>query len=201
VRSALLVHGLAGPIRRARVTPFGFAYSASLESMPRIVERLRKTILERQPEFLVSHSLGCILLRLALADLDARNIRHFFMLGPPNQSPRLARFFVNWGLPFRLFAGSCGRFLSMPGEYQKLPIPPCPVTVFAGTAGPTGWYSPFGNEPNDGVVSLNETRIAEGCEPVQVDAWHTWILSHPTVLHHLQRSMTLTTETVARMDR
>jgi hypothetical protein len=198
-RSALLVHGLgrtpvsmfplAGPIRRAGVRPHFFGYSASVESMPRIVARLKRTLTNRRPEFLIGHSLGAILLRLALTELPPTAVKHFLMLGPPNQSPRLARYFVKWGLPFRLFAGSSGRFLSDPDEFLRLHPPPCPTTVFAGTAGPTGRFSPFGSEPNDGIVSVSETRLDDSHEPIQIPALHTWIMSHPTVHRYLRDVM------------
>ena len=91
MRSALLVHGLgrspvsmfplAGPVRRAGVRPHFFGYSASVESMPRIVARLKRTLTTRRPDYLIGHSLGGILLRLALAELPELPIRHFLMLG------------------------------------------------------------------------------------------------------------------------
>jgi len=158
--------------------------------MPRIVARLKRVLTERRPEFLIAHSLGGILLRLALAELPTTSVRHFVMLGPPNQSPVLARFFQKWGLPFRLFAGSSGRFLANPLDYLRLPPPPCPTTIFAGTAGPTGRFSPFGLEPNDGIVSVAETRIDGVCEPILIPALHTWIMSHPTVHQRLTEIMT-----------
>lgn len=158
--------------------------------MPRIVARLKRVLIDRRPEYLIAHSLGGILLRLALAELPTTSVKHFVMLGPPNQSPTLARFFQKWGLPFRLFAGSSGRFLANPEDYLRLPPPACPTTVFAGTAGPTGRFSPFGNEPNDGVVSLAETRIDGACEPIPIPALHTWIMSHPTVHQFVTEVMT-----------
>ena len=61
--------------------------------------------------------------------------------------------------------------------------------MFAGTAGPIGRFSPFGSEPNDGVVSVAETRINGACEPIQIPALHTWIMSHPAVHQFLTEVM------------
>lgn len=204
MRTALLVHGLgrspvsmfplAGPVRRAGVRPHFFGYSASVESMPRIVARLKRTLTKRQPDYLIGHSLGGILLRLALAELPTTSVKHFFMLGPPNQSPRLARYFTKWGLPFRLFSGSSGRFLANPDDYLRLPPPPCPTTVVAGTGGPRGRFSPFGSEPNDGIVSVSETKLDDTHQPLLVPALHTWIMSHPQV-HALVRDIMTGTPT------
>lgn len=188
--SALLIHGLgrtpvsmfpvADPVRRAGYRPLFFGYSAAVEPMPRIIRRLERVLTDRRPEFLVAHSLGGILLRFALAELPPQTIRHLVMLGVPNQPPRLARYFWRW-LPFRMFSGSCGRFLATAAEYARLPPVPYPTTVIAGTAGPRGWFSPFGDDPNDGIVSVSETKLDDAHQPLLVPALHTWMMSHPQV--------------------
>ena len=35
-----------------------------------------------------------------------------------------------------------------------------PYTIIAGTGGPRGRWSPFGSEPNDGIVAVSETACA-----------------------------------------
>ncbi len=187
MNTALLVHGLgrtpvsmfplAGVVRRAGLRTHFFAYSPTLESLDRIVRRLVTTIHRIRPTYLIVHSLGGLLARLALADVSQHEVRHLVMLGTPNRPPRLAAYFWRWS-PFRLLAGTCGRFLAHPDEYDRLPTPTIPCTVIAGTAGPTGTLSPFGDEPNDGVVSVSETRLP-GAEEVRIPAWHTWMMAHP----------------------
>lgn len=57
-----------------------------------------------------------------------------------------------------------------------LPIPSVPVRIYAGTSGPRGALSPFGNEPNDGILTVSETAL--GAFPViQVPALHTFIMN------------------------
>jgi hypothetical protein len=197
--TALLVHGLgrtpasmfplAATIRRAGVRPLFFGYSCTFEAFDRIVRRLKGALTERRPDFLIAHSLGGILLRFALAEIPPWPVRHFVMLGTPNQPPRLARYFWKW-LPFRLLARSCGRFLAHADGYARLRPITIPHTVIAGTAGPTGRLSPFGNEPNDGIVSVGETRVDATHEPVLVPAWHTRMMAHPTVHATVARLLT-----------
>jgi hypothetical protein len=197
VRSALLVHGLgrtpvsmfplAGVVRRAKLTPHFFGYSPALEPLDRILRRLVKTLNRVRPAFVVTHSLGGVLTRLALP--QATHLpQHLNMLAPPNRPPRAAAYFWRW-LPFRLFSGTCGRFLAHAGEYDRLQAPSVPCTVIAGTAGPVGRFSPFGMEPNDGVVSVSETELP-GAETVLVPAWHTWIMAHPQVKARVAAIMT-----------
>ena len=180
---------LAGCVRRAGVRTHFFAYSAAVESLDRIVRRLKRKLIELRPDFLVAHSLGGVLLRLTLAELPLLPIRHFVMLGTPNQSPRLARTLSRYR-PFHCVFGSCGRFLATAAGYDRLPPVPCPATVIAGTAGPRGRFSPFGSEANDGVVAVSETQLDAAHQPHLVPAWHTWMMAHPQVHDTLTRLLT-----------
>jgi hypothetical protein len=51
----------------------------------------------------------------------------------------------------------------------------------AGTNGPTGILSPFGEDLNDGIVALKETYMTEGDQVIQVPVWHTFMMNHPQV--------------------
>ncbi|MFM7470097.1 MAG: alpha/beta hydrolase, partial [Nodosilinea sp.] len=51
----------------------------------------------------------------------------------------------------------------------------------AGTSGPRGSLSPFGDEVNDGIVALCETTIIGPEEVLQIPAWHTFMMNHPQV--------------------
>lgn len=199
MRPTLLVHGLgrtpvsmfplAGTVRRAGGRTLFFAYCAAVESLDGIIARLKRTLVDRRPEFLIAHSLGGLLLRLALAELPPMPVRQFVMLGTPNQPPRLARSLSRYR-PFHWAFGECGRFLATAAGYARFPPVPCPVTVFAGTAGPTGRFSPFGGEPNDGVVSVGETKLDAAHQPELVPAWHTWMMAHPRVHARLAAVLT-----------
>lgn len=198
MRTALLVHGLGRTpvsmfplvptVRRCGARPHFFAYSSTLEPLERILRRLVRKVHQLQPDFLIVHSLGGLLCRLALAEVARYEVRHLVMLGTPNRPPRLAAYFWKW-LPFRLLSGTSGRFLAHPAEYDRLPVPTVPCTVIAGTAGPVGRLSPFGMEPNDGIVAVSETDLA-GAETLLVPAWHTWMMAHPQVHARLAAIMT-----------
>jgi hypothetical protein len=55
-----------------------------------------------------------------------------------------------------------------------------PRLVYAGTGGPRGRYSPFGEEANDGVVTVKETLLPN--VPVQtIPAIHTFIMNSKVV--------------------
>jgi hypothetical protein len=48
-----------------------------------------------------------------------------------------------------------------------------PTTVIAGVRGLTGRHSPFGTEPNDGLVSLSEVSAEWLTDQVQLPIFHT----------------------------
>lgn len=179
---------LVGVVRRAGLRTHFFGYSSALEPLDRIVRRLVRTIHRIRPKFLIVHSLGGLLCRLALAEVAKHEVQHLIMLGTPNRPPRLAAYFWKW-LPFRAFAGTSGKFLAHPEEYVRLPTPTIPCTVIAGTAGPVGRLSLFGSEPNDGIVSVGETHLP-GADEVLVPAWHTWMMAHPAAHAALRRVLT-----------
>lgn len=182
----LLVHGLgrtpvsmfslASALRRDGHRTAFFGYSPTFESLPRILRRLscKLNALGPAPVGLIGHSLGGLLLRMALRQ-SPRAVARFVMLGTPNRPPRIARW--AWRLPpFRLWTRGCGRMLAGVEAYPALPPPDVPYTIIAGTGGPCGRFSPFGHEPNDSVVGVDETRITDADQPLMVPALHSFLM-------------------------
>lgn len=180
-RTPLSMFGLAGALRRAGHHTRFFGYSPTFESVPRIVARLARLLRQfaqrGRPVGLVGHSLGGLLLRRALAEVPELNVRRFVLLGSPSVPARAAQIASRF-FPFRWLTRGCGRFLC---SSDAVPVPAVPYTLVAGTAGPTGRWSPFGNEPNDGLVSVAETRIVPADVPVLVPAMHTFLMDYPAV--------------------
>lgn len=180
-RTPLSLFGLAAHLRRAGCHTRFFGYSPTLESLPRIVARLtgvlRDLARRGEPVGLVGHSLGGLLLRTALAEVPELRVPQLVLLGSPNPPARAARL-ASRLFPFRLLTRGCGRFLCLA---DAVPVPTVPYTLVAGTAGPTGRFGPFGNEPNDGLVSVAECRITPADEPLTVPAVHTFLMDHPAV--------------------
>jgi hypothetical protein len=189
----LLIHGLARTslsllmlerqLRRAGHATEQFGYFAFAEDFDAISHRLRQKIQQlsaQGPYAVVAHSLGGVLTRAALGVKSALHPEHVVMLGTPNQPPRLAS--LAWQVPpFQWFTGQCGFNLTCSRFYANLPPLPSPYTIVAGTNGPTGPLSPFGEDLNDGIVALKETYITENDRVVQVPVWHTFMMNHPQV--------------------
>ena len=190
----LLVHGLGrtplsmlplvSPLQAAGHSVEFFGYAAFAESYDRIAGRLHQRLvdLSRTGEYaVVGHSTGGLLTRSALSKGELPPPRHVFMLGTPNQSPRMARWAWQWVLPFRWFSGDCGRKLASVDWYATLEEPTFAYTAIAGTVGLAGDWSPFADQINDGLVGIDEVVISASDRPLEVPAIHTFLMAHPQV--------------------
>src|SRR5580698_9849452 len=103
-RTPFSLFGLAAELRRNGHRTNSFCYSPTFEKftgiIQRLVRRLRKLAIHNRPVGLIAHSLGGILLRLALQEIPDLRVHHFIMLGTPNKPPRMARLAWRWR-PFR----------------------------------------------------------------------------------------------------
>lgn len=179
-RTPLSMWRLARTLRRSGFVPELFGYVAAWERFEDIVGRLR-VVLEAaagDDYVVVGHSLGGLLLRAAVASLPAgvRRPRRIIMLATPNHAPRLARRFehVWW---YRMLNGDAGRLLASESRLLAIPVPDVPCTIIAGTRGIRGRWSPFGDEPNDGLVAAAETELAGHGE------WMSLPLRHPFIMN------------------
>lgn len=187
----LLIHGMGRTpasmlLLQRRLTQQGhrthlFGYAAWAETLEGVSARLARRIKQRvgmQPYAVIGHSLGSVILRRALGDLSANPPRHTFLLAPPMRACRAARFFSRFGL-YRALTGEMGQLLADEAFMQSLPLPPNTV-IYAGTAGPRARWLPFGNQPNDGILALDE-MLGAGGESVEVAASHTFIMNSRAV--------------------
>ena len=182
-RTPLSLFGLEWYLQQEGWTTEQFGYMAFTETFDRIVERLRvrlQTLASQGNYGIVAHSLGGLLTRAALG-LDSLPLpQHIVMLGTPNQPPRLAPH--AWRLPpFRWWTGQCGLNLTDPDFFASLPGIESPYTIVAGTGGPRGFWSPFGDELNDGIVALEETRLYHQDPIVQLPVMHTFMMNNSKV--------------------
>jgi hypothetical protein len=198
----LLVHGLwrtplsfLSLVRRLHAwghSPEQFAYAAIAQRYEAIVERLvcrlDRLATSGAPYAVIGHSLGGVLLRSAIPRIAGRPPEHLVMLGTPNRPPRLARRLgVHW--VYRRLMGECGINLASEDFYTALPVPVVPYTIVAGTTGPRGRWSPFDNEPNDGVVAVSETKIRDDDVVVLLPVTHTFMMNNPDLQAVIARTL------------
>ncbi|WP_026100624.1 triacylglycerol lipase [Synechococcus sp. PCC 7336] len=182
-RSPLSMLGLARHLQRSGYSTELFGYFAATESYDRIALRLRERIrsMARQGAYaIVAHSLGGLLTRSALTAEALPSPAHAVFLGTPHQSSRMAAMAWQWW-PFRWFARDCGWKLARIDWRSSLSMPTFDYTIVAGTLGFNGLWSPFGDEPNDGIVAVGETSIGDRDRLIQVPVFHTFMMNHPLV--------------------
>ena len=82
--------------------------------------------------------------------------------------------------------GEIGKILTDEQAMKSLPLPGVPTKIYAGIAGPRGRYSPFGEELNDGLLTVKETLLPS--VPVQtVPSLHTFIMNSKIVTQDIVR--------------
>jgi pimeloyl-ACP methyl ester carboxylesterase len=180
-RSPLSGWPLMRQLRRSGLRTDSFGYVAAIEEFEAIVSRLLsrlEQLAEAGPYAVVGHSLGGVLLRAALNELpsEMRQPEHLFLLGSPIAPSRLAAK-LQRNVVFRVLAGDCGQLL---GSVERMAmIGPTRVTAtgIAGNRGLIGSFGPFGEEPNDGVVSLSEVSASWLAAVRQVRVVHTLLPS------------------------
>jgi hypothetical protein len=166
-------------LRRAGLQTHTFGYAVTLADFPAIRARLlaRITALAARGDYcLVGHSLGGVLIRAALNGLPAAvaRPRRVFLLGSPQQPARLARRLASNPL-FRAFTRDCGQMLGSAERMAGIGALSVPTTSIVGVGGPARHFTAFADEPNDGVVSLDEVSAAWLTDQVQVRELHTFL--------------------------
>ncbi len=170
-----------------------FGYVPFVETFDAIAKRLHDRLnrLAMTGNYgVVAHSLGGLLTRSALKFQPIAPPQHVVMLGTPNQPPRLAP--QAWQLPpFRWFTGDCGFSLTSPKFYRTLPKLDAPYTIIAGNSGPRGRLSPFGDDMNDGIVAVTETRLNPDDPIIQLPVGHTFMMNDRHVQKQIFQALAL----------
>jgi pimeloyl-ACP methyl ester carboxylesterase len=178
---------LARQLRAAGIDARCFGYSATFERFAACQARLRARINATTPPYvLIGHSLGTVLIRSVLLELSAPPQACFF-LTPPTLACRLARRFASHR-PYRWLTGEMGQLLADPIFMAALPVPSMPTTVYVGTRGWRGRFSPFADEINDCILSVTETALPEtlsNIRRVEIHAAHTFIMNHKDLIHDI----------------
>ncbi|MDR0770846.1 MAG: alpha/beta fold hydrolase [Burkholderiales bacterium] len=197
--SAILLHGmgrtplsmarLARRLRAADIDARCLGYSVTFERFATCRARLLTRIGATAPPYvLIGHSLGSVLIRSVLSELAVPPQLCFF-LTPPTTACRLARRFAPHR-PYRWLTGEMGQLLADPAFMAALPTPAMPTTVYVGTRGWRGRFSPFADEANDGILGVTETvlppMLSKSSRPpnlrrVEIHAAHTFIMNHKSV--------------------
>ncbi len=203
----LFVHGMGrSPIsgwpllwqlKQAGLKTSTFGYWVNASSFEQIVTRLVSTIsaLSAQDDVvLVGHSLGGVLLRAAINALPEGSKPPYalFLLGSPQQSSLLATRLSRSSI-FQFLSHDCGQLLASDERMARVPPVSIPTVAIIGVSGPRGRHTPFGDELNDGVVSVTEVSAAWMQDQVQVSILHTLMPSSRHIARMIVQKLALMT--------
>ncbi len=188
---AILIHGmgrtplsmclLAYRLKAAGLQTKLFAYTVTFEQWAGCTARLTRFIKKtagQEPYIVVTHSLGSVLTRAVLPALAYKPSACFFLAPPTHACVAAGRLASRrW---YRLLTGDMGQLLTNPAFMSQLPVPALFTKIYAGNAGLTGQHSPFGDEPNDGILLVKETHLP-GVPQQIVPSLHTFIMNNRAI--------------------
>lgn len=180
-RRVVLIHGLwrrpqslqpfAEALHAAGYDVLSYKYRSRFKTVVQLGADLRAWLAERAPEgrgafSFVTHSLGGILLRVALAPPPPVDVGRIVMLAPPNHGVGGLRRFAGTPLPALIYGRPAAELHAGSKLFDDLPIPEAEIGIVAGTlnlsaANPNSWMNTaLGNRAaSDGTVEVESTRL------------------------------------------
>ncbi len=186
-RSPWLFRQMEAALREAGYDAVAISYPSLTKDVAGHAEHLRQILNNaggvRRVSF-VTHSLGGIVVREALA-LDSAwrgrfELGRAVMLAPPNQGSELALALDDIRLLHLLGGPSAGEMVK--GHRYADPPPGLEIGVIAGATPGGRGFNPLLSANNDGVVTVEETRLAGMRDFQVVTAPHTVIASAPETI-------------------
>ena len=208
-RRAVLLHGLGRSARSMRpvevalvahgysVLNLGYASrTADIETLSADVARRASDWAKGEATHFVAHSLGGILLRVAVdrGYFPPEQVGRVVMLGPPNGGSELADVLPRvpvFGWIYRRFTGPAGLQLGTEqGVPSRLPAVSFDLGVIAGSRSYNPLFSAILGDANDGKVRVERARVEGMRDFLVVPHWHPLLMIAPIVVaqvvHYLE---------------
>lgn len=184
-------------LRQAGHNPVLFGYYPTFEGLQSATARLMKLIdrrVDTEQYALVGHSLGTVIIRTALGQLENRMPSACFFLAPPMVACKAAKFFSRIWL-YKLLTGEMGQLLAVDAFMSHLPMPSVPTRIYAGVGGLRSAWLPFGMEANDFILSVSEATGGFETETLKVPSSHTYIMNSKLVFDDIAKTLEAIVET------
>jgi len=134
----------------------------------------------------VTHSLGGILVRHYLANHTIENLGRVVMLGPPNKGSNIVNQLHQFAV-YKFINGPAG--LQLGSEESSLPNQLGAVNfelgVIAGTRTVNPLLSLMLEKPNDGKVSVENSKVDGMTEHIALPVTHTFMMNNSSVISYV----------------
>lgn len=165
----------------------GLNYPSMQESVQASADRLN-WLLDRldgtERVSFVTHSLGSIVLRVALADDAAWReriaINRVVLVAPPSKGSAVANLLADFP-PYQWLTGDAGQELTYEAA-ADLPGLDVPFGIVAGGRGDGEGYNPLIEGDDDGTVAVDETRLEGALDTMLVDSHHSFVHTDPRTI-------------------
>ena len=166
-------------LQQAGYTTLNFPYAAQGYTLKEITQQFSRFIRENvktDSYHLIAHSLGNLIVRMGFRDGYPEGLGRIVMLAPPNRPTELARALRDNPI-YKWFTSKDGWQFASDEFYEKLPIPNVPFGIIAGERG----QSVMLDEPNDGVITVESTKLEGMADWTVVPHAHTFIMNSRSV--------------------
>lgn len=203
----ILLHGLARTsasmkLMKSELESAGFVVAnIDYPSREQTVQQLATPTIDKGLKFcekqgasvvhVVTHSMGGILFRQYVSEHGAEKFTRTVMLAPPNKGSEVVDEMSE--LPgFKFLNGPAGVQLGTGADSLPLQLGPATsdVAVIAGTFSINLYLSTHLPDPDDGKVSVENTRLDGMCAHLQVDVSHPYIMKDEEVIKEVKSYLT-----------
>jgi pimeloyl-ACP methyl ester carboxylesterase len=190
VRAPRSFHGMQTALEKSGFATLNLSYASRRQPLEALAEAIHPPIARFAgqidgPIHFVGHSMGGLLTRVYLARHRPRRLGRVVMLGTPNQGSELADLLRHLKL-YRAYFGPAGQQLTTrrdPARNALLPPVDYPVGIIAGNRS----FYPIAStfvlpRPNDGRVSVENTKIEGMTDHLVIGASHPWLPRKPIAI-------------------
>jgi len=181
-RSRASFRGLQSALRNAGYQVAAISYASTRRPVAKNADSLGELLSDlegvKRVSF-VTHSLGALVVRGLLMRGDAPwrrriTVNALVMTAPPNRGSRMADI-LQFVPPVNLILGR-GLLDARTQAVAALPAPGVPFAIIAAGTGGRGW-NPLLAGDNDGIVSVDETRLEGAAGWMRVNGVHSFIMN------------------------